>query len=490
MLNNIQLSNFQGFKGLQSVRVAPITLIFGPNASGKSSISRALRILKQSNKSSLPNGTPVSLTFKGPEIDLADFNNVKFGQGKKPELELEPLEISLGGSLSWENEKFAFLHSFDIRVSIQEYQEAPGRRITRPKFATTIRFKDPKSGNPVGLTMEFDVWSRDTKVYCEDGIGWLSLERLLDEYTETWPLPWDLIEDEEAWQEYERHGSIDSETWADLLTNKWSFATSIYGLLPTSDQPKERMTWTERRKLEFLGDVCLAIRSEMITLYQGLEHIKPFRAVPSKIDVKSSTRETGDWSIQANEWLKRLTDGRYEVVSASTSVSSKVNNFEVVENYVNDLFTGSSLGFDEVGTGISQIFPILKSLFSPPESEWVKKVEERSKLLLIEQPELHLHPRMQGDFADAVIDAVLNNQWPTQAVIETHSENLLLRLQKRIREGSLDSEAVAIVYAEASDAPVKTDRFNVMSNITLDSIGDVIDPFPTSFASLRVEDLL
>jgi hypothetical protein len=92
----------------------------------------------------------------------------------------------------------------------------------------------------------------------------------------------------------------------------------------------------------------------------------------------------------------------------------------------------------DAGTGVTQVLPLV-----------VQRVFEevtgrRSALEIVEQPELHLHPAAQVSLADLYVRAVKEHQRP-RFIIETHSENLLLRVRRHVAEGTLDPEKV-IVY--------------------------------------------
>ncbi|PYE52971.1 AAA ATPase-like protein [Deinococcus yavapaiensis KR-236] len=75
----------------------------------------------------------------------------------------------------------------------------------------------------------------------------------------------------------------------------------------------------------------------------------------------------------------------------------------------------------DVGTGISQVVPVL--VYAEAEDE---------KLVAIEQPELHLHPALQAELADTFIASAKRNR--SVFLLETHSEHLMLRILRRIRE--------------------------------------------------------
>lgn len=87
----------------------------------------------------------------------------------------------------------------------------------------------------------------------------------------------------------------------------------------------------------------------------------------------------------------------------------------------------------DVGYGVSQILPILVELFtSSPE-----------QVLLIQQPEVHLHPRAQAELASLLLQSVLHRR--LRVVVETHSDYFVDRLRVAVRDGT-PPENVAILY--------------------------------------------
>jgi hypothetical protein len=95
-LNLLTFQNFQGFKGNQHAKVAPLTLIFGPNASGKSSTGRALRVFKQTVE--LPDQTvEVDQVWDGPSIRMRDKRKIVFRQLNAEEAPVVMGQTSLAG---------------------------------------------------------------------------------------------------------------------------------------------------------------------------------------------------------------------------------------------------------------------------------------------------------------------------------------------------------------------------------------------------------
>jgi hypothetical protein len=116
----------------------------------------------------------------------------------------------------------------------------------------------------------------------------------------------------------------------------------------------------------------------------------------------------------------------------------------------------------EVGFGISQVLPVLTLLYY---------VEEGSTVLL-EQPEIHLHPLAQTALADVVLSVALHRN--VQVIVESHSEHFLLRLQRRIAEMAATPEQVRLYFCQTVG-----DRSELIS-LDLDLLGK-INNWPKDF---------
>ena len=128
------------------------------------------------------------------------------------------------------------------------------------------------------------------------------------------------------------------------------------------------------------------------------------------------------------------------------------------------------LAASQLGTGISQVLPVLAAAHYEP-----------LDLVSIEQPELHLHPRFQVELADLFIECSKDRAF----LIETHSEHLILRFLRRIRESKgLSPNDVAVIYLSSSNSGVVVER----QLITED--GDFESIWPDGFFDDRDEELL
>ena len=142
----------------------------------------------------------------------------------------------------------------------------------------------------------------------------------------------------------------------------------------------------------------------------------------------------------------------------------------------------------DIGVGIQFLIPVL-----------VEFLSGGSAIKIVEEPELHAHPALQAELGDALIEGALRDKRTTHSsrfLVETHSEHLILRILRRIREASEGSnkypaklskirpEDVAVIYAEPSS------EGTILHHLRIDSDGRFIDDWPTGFFAERLDEVL
>lgn len=147
-----------------------------------------------------------------------------------------------------------------------------------------------------------------------------------------------------------------------------------------------------------------------------------------------------------------------------------------------DLRNGMEVLPQDVGVGISQVIPVV-----------VAAIAGGSRLVLIEQPELHIHPAMQVALGDLFVEQSTQGEERKTFIIETHSEHLILRLLRRIRETTegelppnacpLTPEQVSVIWVEGGDDGT------TMKQLEIDETGEFIDRWPRGFFEERAEEL-
>jgi len=185
---------------------------------------------------------------------------------------------------------------------------------------------------------------------------------------------------------------------------------------------------------------------------QRINYVSPLRAHPKRYYFLDKAK--------ANTFLDTL-DGEAiaEILKEDSSLKNSVNswfkkfNLHIDVGPIKDIIhqivvKQNSLDLDitDVGFGVSQVLPVIIQGFLS---------KERS-ITLVEQPEIHLHPKMQADLADLFIDIAINKNVKKGSsskylIIETHSEYLLKRLRRRISENKISADQVAIYYIEPQE---------------------------------------
>lgn len=143
-----------------------------------------------------------------------------------------------------------------------------------------------------------------------------------------------------------------------------------------------------------------------------------------------------------------------------------------------DLLNEIEVAASDIGVGVSQLLPLVVASFTA-----------RSGLVSCEQPELHVHPRIQVAIGDMLLDAAEG----TSFLIETHSEHLVLRLLRRVRETTdnrlpegmkpVEPGHISIVYLEPSNEGVQVKQLDITGD------GDFADYWPGGFFEERDEEL-
>lgn len=170
--------------------------------------------------------------------------------------------------------------------------------------------------------------------------------------------------------------------------------------------------------------------------------------------------------------VARFTDSD-EMAELWTRELARASADQLRDLVIIDKRTDTPVSHRDIGIGVSQVLPVLVSAYALS-----------GRIVAIEQPEIHLHPKLQAELGDVFIESALGTRRNT-FILETHSEHLILRLMRRMRdtcEGTLPEglpplrpEDVAILYVQPKGSAA------VVRRLELDEEGQLLDPWPGGF---------
>lgn len=489
MLSELRLGNFKAFGAQQTVPLRRITLLYGPNSVGKSSVLQSLLLLKQTlerrdGDSEL--GAP-DLMIRGSLTDLGSFKSLLHGHRLDRELTLG-IDFKPGGS--------------------QRYNPAALGRGTR---SVDFRFRWDKASDAALLD--------STTLAIQESLAPVTFKRVPGPVNrEGWLGPAAKISDAESlyglatWLMQRRarrlQGRFPREVAKLEMTDGFKEALGrlefgVRGLMPVAHLGASRAlarrpeseaasaaSAREHRdsvlsEWEMVGH---SLAWQLADALRAVAYLGPLRKAPQRFHVftGASRVNVGTEGEHAVEFLGRRSDVLDEVndwfrrfgipydldIQRINQAQIADTLGDVVSLVLKDRRNGVVVSPGDVGFGISQLLPVI-----------VQLLLEGNQLVVVEQPEIHVHPRLQAELADLLIASTREHKG-TQALIETHSEHLLLRLQRRIRDGALSHEDVSVLYVDSVDGAPAT-----VTRLRLDEDGEFLDEWPDGFFEERFAEV-
>ena len=175
-------------------------------------------------------------------------------------------------------------------------------------------------------------------------------------------------------------------------------------------------------------------------------------------EIEELVAATSDAEALSKRWIEELVKAR----------SEDLQDLVLIDNR-----TKTPVSHRDIGIGVSQVLPVLVSAYA-----------SENELLAIEQPEIHLHPALQAELGDVFLESALGDSLNT-FLIETHSEHLLLRIMRRMRETSTGAlpdgvpevcpEDVMVLFVEP-DGPQ-----SIVREMPLNERGELVKAWPGGF---------
>ena len=255
-----------------------------------------------------------------------------------------------------------------------------------------------------------------------------------------------------------------NEWLGDSSRLKVPYELEVLDFLPTMSMPGELSPKLEETLRGLFGQFLNALASKG----------------PSILDeAREAVRELTELKIEDEEIFRSDGDIVRDEIDAEDIFKQWID--EIVESHpdaLQDLIlvdkrSGTAVSHRDVGIGVSQVLPVLVSAYA-----------SSGKLLAIEQPEIHLHPALQADLGDVFLESALSDGGNT-LVIESHSEHLLLRIMRRMRETSTGNLPKGIPEVRPQDVMVlfvePDGEQSLIREMPLNEHGELVKAWPGGF---------
>jgi predicted ATPase len=227
---------------------------------------------------------------------------------------------------------------------------------------------------------------------------------------------------------------------------------------------------------------ALSEKFKLDTNYLGPFRLNPpriFYLKGNKVYNRIGNKGENAYEILANSFenkddlVKKVGDWYYENFDGWRLTVKKNSPYFEIQISRDGYNSDGEINIVDVGQGMSQALPIIVKAY----------LEAKPSLVIIEQPELHLHPAAHSSLAELIASTQKINS--DRYLIETHSENFILRLRRMVAENRLDISDLAI-YSVEYDA---IERYSFLKRINVDKFGEVDywpkDIFMESFEEVK-----
>lgn len=426
--------NFKAFEEIE-LKTKPITILLGPNNSGKSSLISLLRLLSQTATSSDPS---VSLLLNGKFGDFGTYRDIIHLNKTRKHLDISFTIKSIISSVSSKKISNPTIRKIDL-----SYRYRPAIK------DIVLKSTSLSTGNKNNYTTKFSDESENQVVTFLDSIPIESKYRSF----------------------FTRRTRMNNFLMYSRFFSNDSFPKDLAEI--------------------FGGDPDRVIRQNSMSIrkiastFSRFEYLGGMRAYPSRTFLYSGERRNsvgvnGEHAInimildslrKGSKSKGLMTNVIKWLRKADICSDIQVRNLSdrYYEMYLQHPGTKEYENYADVGYGNSQIIPILVGGYNL----------EPDSILAIEQPEIHLHPKAQSELGDFVLD-VFNND--VQSFIETHSEYLILRLLQHIASGALSPNDIAIYYVYSTAGQKK------IINMPIDEKGVFTKEWPEGFFPERLKE--
>lgn len=488
-LSAIGLRNFKAFgPDLQTIPIKPITLVFGKNSAGKSSLLHSLLWLNHATTRGdtdvhEPGAAYGSVNLGGFD---ASINQASRRQDKGwLHINLHVTEPHLRDSAE---KLLGNVSEFVVRMAIKREDPSSEPRLSDYKIDldgdTLFRGSPWHNGRQAFANMN---WNHSVLNPLREKLTKRAMNALVKTSDYGGPFQANILT------------VIPKDIEPDFM-NKVLVEGRLREIVPDQEAKKSRWSFKECRTFIFdtVPYSVTPVLEQITEIVTGMRYLPPLRSIPDRFENLKICRDPAwkklaeDSSLvdSVNRTLRRLDVGhQLDVRKLVPEAETNDPSDHMMQLRVRDTRTNAFVNLQDVGVGTGQILPIV-----------IESHACKSRLIVVEQPEVHVHPALQAELGDVFIESALGENKNT-FLLETHSEHLILRILRRIRETTrnrmegwpeelrracpegIHAEDVAVLYVESKEAG------SVVRELRIDEQGRFLDEWPEGFFEGRLDEL-
>lgn len=439
LISKFLMKDFRCHDDYLEINIPGLTIISGTNNSGKSSILQAIYLLSQNKIKTHPILALNDAMDKGSFSDILHKSN--------PKKETVEFDIDFDGNILAKSEletlsvTFIYQNSAVIENLADTYTDTP--------ILTLMEIQYSQKGEALQDLSFSLVEEKDNVFYRVDSAtdkGYCKMQGIVPD-----PVIYENLEG--------KNRKICSLAFDTIR---------VYLSLLTTEKIKYLK---DTRLFDFIDidthvDMCLSAAGEYTS-----EII--YKSWDKTIDFKKEVGGNFKFSELFDQWIEKLLGSEYKVRSESTDSHDRRYRITIAEDMQQEKTLPEKhleLNLKHVGVGISRVLKIITMILT----------SKKNDILLVENPEVHLHPKLQAELLDIFLFAVDNGR---RLVVETHSDHVINRLRCRVKQTPELLYKTGILFLEKTRGIVRSTEIHIDEN-------GGIDFWPENFFDQAYKDML
>lgn len=489
---SFRINNIKAFVDSGKIELAPITIFVGKNSCGKSSLIRFPAVLAQSRMED--SESPIS--FFGKLLDYGNYEDVIHGH--------EQMDFTYSVEYEINTSNLSNVY-YPVRNVLHYNRSSRKNKNLKSIISVTIG----KTGKKIvikGMKFYLDdllayeiVLKQESYtyiLYCKyENNQLIKLEHfytfqagleISNRFNAGIPIVF-VDEDQIARVIDDEFGKKGSKTTEKFLESRRSYRLTEEVL--NDYNSADRAAIQIESTIEFLTNLTIQIARSMEFESSSLSYIGPFRQSPDRYyrDMERNANFVGARGENVSTILVNDFHKKKELIKQISLWLNEALGYKLaIKDMGANLFQvmleddkGFQSNIMDVGYGVSQILPIVVAVFK--DLQRPNGYIGADSILIIEQPELHLHPAAQAELANLFAECIVGTKGERRSnrkkiLIETHSEHLIRKLQVLIAEKRLNSEMVKFYYVDKNEeGEASVNEMRILPN------GKFIDRWPSGF---------